>query len=700
MDCKKQKFVRKSNALILAFASLAFTACVEENQPGQPEQDPSTCEGSACDETVQLPQGVSLTYLDLKYDLSKPVYVNNRVPIEYGLTLKDDANKGSRLVAVSFSFIEADPANPEEPIECSSSALTVELEPDGQEHRFSGVIWPTTVCQALVDKKVNLRVTFDGGEEVDSVTETASPSVTLSESASKNPINLLCKTSSGDTGCVYDIDIQPTPTDDSGALVDVIHARMASGSAVALLPKSAQLPLFSIESVLVINGRDPYISAMPVDEIPENLLEDDPELAQDLQFGLDADMAEKLIAMPGKASLVYELRPLDSEEDYLPLRVSVASSQTNERADEGVVSELMPGSPNTFSHELFAEGATLEALASDGAWGDVSDFEVRGCFTADFPQAGNEGTPEPQNDCQTFELVMMRDTASANSATLFEMNQSLGRDVGGDRLRLEMGLNTENLLDSNGASSLLEGNVSILGKIGKSFTLDIVRATAGASVGTDPAANNYEVAVVAFNQTVYEISDTGGEIVREEDFSVAKQSDIGGLGFGFGPVNIGISIKVGGEVGIGVVDALSTTTDADTCAEIIEGETSVVCGQIGRTTTPFFAFTADILGGVKIGPVSGGVEANLKLVNTEFPLGAILSFAIDDNGGVRVQGNALWNLELTLIIGDVSIVGRIRFRSRFLRRFNKTLRVHLFSFSSPTITLTLLDETIPVEVLQ
>ena len=700
MNCKSEKFVGKSSALILAFASLAFTACVEENQPGQPEQDPTTCEGATCDETEQLPQGVTLTYLDLKYDLSKPVYVNNRVPIEYGLTLEDDENTEPRQVAVSFSFIEAEPANPEEPIECSSSALVVEVTPDGKEQRFSGVIWPTTVCQALVDSKVNLRVTFDGGEEIENVTEVPSPSVTLSEAAREKAINRLCKTPSGDAGCVYDIDIQPTPTDDSGSLVDVIHARMASGSAVALLPKSESLPTLSIESVLVINGRDPYVSAMPVEEIPEDLLEDDPELAQDLQFGLDEDMAEKLVAMPGNAALRYDIRPLDSDEDFLPLRVSKAGSEDNGRADTVVIEELMPGSPNTFAHDLFAEGATLEALAEGGDWGDVADFEVRGCFEADFTQAGNEGTAAPQNDCQSFGVVMMRDVASPSSATLFEMNKGLDRSVGGSRLRLESGLNTENRLDSNGASSNLEGNVSILGKIGKNFTLDIVRAKAGASVGTDPAANSYEVSMVAFNQTVYEISDTGGEIVREEDFSVAKESEIGGLGFGFGPVRIGIGIKVGGEIGIGIVDSLSTTTDTETCADIIEGETSVVCGQIGRTTTPFFAFTADIFGGVKIGPVSGGVEANLRLVNTEFPLGAILSFGVDENGGVRVQGNALWNLELTLIIGDVSIVGRIRFRRRFLRRFNRTLRVHLFSFSSPTITLTLLDETIPVEVLQ
>ncbi len=704
------------STLGLAISVLLCNACTPEEEEGNNQQEPSTmCEGSECmqpepmenpdpdvcegdeDTCLDRVEGVVLSFLDVKYDLSKPVYVNNRIPIEYGLTAQQ-ASGEPRQVAVSFSFIEAEPADPEAPIECSSSALVQELAMDGSEQRFSGVIWPTTVCSALIGKPVNLRVAFDGGEEVSQ--GAGSASMTLSAANKDEARNALCVTPGGDKGCVYDITIEPTPTQGSDTLIDVAHAAMNASSSVALLPEKDSTPLLSMASVLVINGRDPYVSAIEPSRIPEDLLEDDPELAEDLQFGLTPEQAQELIAMPGDASLRYEIRPLDSEEDYLPLRVSIPGDASNERADVAPITELQPGSPNTFAHELFAQAQTREALAEGGAWSAITDFEVRGCFDASFDQAGNEGAGSPEADCRSVDVILMRDAGGSSSASLFELNERLERNLGGSRLKLEMGLETENRLDTQGISSRVEGNVSIKGKLGKRFTVDIARAKAEASAGQDPAMNGYEVSVVAFGQSIYDISETGGEISREEDFSVAKKFAVGGLGFGFGPVRIGLLIDVGGELGININDSLSTTTNAQTCSDNLEGGAYVLCGQIGRTTTPFFAFTTDILGGVKIGPVSGGVEANLRLINTEFPLAATLNFGVDDTGKVSVNANATWDLELRLIVGDVSIVGRIRFRRRFLRRFNRTLRVHLFSFSSPLISLNLLDETIPVEVLQ
>lgn len=692
----------KSILFVLTLSALFASACDDDNT----EAAPLACEGAACNELPTT--GVRLTFLDVKYDLNKPVYVNNRVPVEYGLTATSEGAPATRQVAVGFSFVESEPADPSAPIICASSSHAVELTTDGKEQRFSGFIWPTTLCAPLVGKPVSLRIDFDGGVEVaqDSDDEALptnvpgydSPTVILTEAARGDALNALCTTPAGYVGCAYTINIEPTPTDDSKPLIDVIHGAMTSASSVAVLPIKEATPTLSIDSVLVVNGRDPYTSAMAADEIPQALINEDPDLVEELQFGVSPDQAQSLIAMPGKAELRYELRPSGSTDEFLPLRVNLAG---NERADTAVIEQLFPGSPNTFTHELFAEGATRAALATGGTWGQEADFEVRGCFVADFKQAGNEGAGPADNDCQSLEIVLVRDTASASAASSHELSKRFDRSVGGSRLNLESGLATENILDSSGASSSVGGNVTINGNIGRSFSIDVARVSAQARAGTDPATNGYEVAVTAFNQVVYEISETGGEIVREEDFSVAKSFKLPNLGFGFGPVRIGISFTLGGEVGVGLIDSLSTTTDAETCGEALGDETTfVACGQIGRTTTPFFAFTGTIEGGVKIGPVSGGVEAELRLVNTEFPLGATLSFGIDEEGGISVAGNAFWNLELTLIQGDVSIVGRIQFKRRIMRRLNRTLRVHLFSFSSPTIEINLLDKDVAVEVLQ
>ena len=673
--------------VLAPLAALSLLACAMEAPPA--------CEGEGCAEPLE---SLRLTYLDVQYDLSQPVYINNRVPIEYGLTGTSLGETVTTQAAVTFSFVEASPEDPAAPIECSSSAAVVELPGDGEEHRFYGYVWPTTACEALLGREVNVRVEFDGGDELDTTAD--SPSVSFTEANRGEEPNQRCVTASGEAGCVYSFDLQPTPSDDSGALIDVRHAAVQSPSSVALLPVDEAAPTLAIESTLVVNGRDPYIAAVDPEAVPADLVEAEPGIVDDLQFGLDAEGAARAIAMPGNATIRYEIRPSGSTDEFLALRVGVRDSESGERADVATITELLPGTPNLVSHELFAEGATRAALGDAGIWRQDTDFEVRGCFEADFTQAGNAGSSEDAGDCRSVELVLVRESESTAAATAHQFNHRFERSVGNSRIGLEAALETENRMDSTGASSRVEGNVTVRGNIGRSFSLDIVRARAQATAGLDAAANGYEVSLVAFNQTVFEISESGGEVTREQEFSVAKSFDLPNLGYGFGPVRIGITISLGGELGLRMDDTLFSTTDAERCADTLGASDLAGCAAISRTTTPFFAFTARVFGGVRIGPVSGGVEANLRLINTEFPLVTSLGVGIDDGGAISVLGNANFGLELRLVQGDVAIVGRIRFRRRFLRRFNRTLRVNLFSFESPLIRRTLFDRSLELEVLQ
>ncbi|MEM9190512.1 MAG: hypothetical protein AAGF12_15110 [Myxococcota bacterium] len=681
--------------------SLLWTLATAFVIAGGCSSDTTPCEDGDAECAPSL-ESLRLTYLDVQYDLAQPVYVNNRVPLTFGVTAGGPEG-ASQQVAVSFSFVEANPADPSAPIECSSSALVVEVPGDGAEHQFNGYIWPTSACDELIGNEVNVRVTFEGGEEVESAID--APSVSYTAAAAGEALNQLCKTASGEAGCVYNVNLQPTPSDAAGSLIDVRHAAMTSDSSVAVLPDSEELagsqPTLSVESVLVVNGRDPYIAALAPEEVPADLEADEPGITDELRFGLDPSQIGQDIAMPGPARLRYDLRPVGSTDDHLPLTVKTSDEADAPRVDAVPITELLPGTANQLSHELYAEGATYSALAPLGAWADVSDFELRGCFEADFDQAGNEGEIDYADDCQTLEVVMVREEGGASAATSFELNHRLGKRVGGSRLRLEVGLETRNRLDNTGASSLVEGNATIRGRLGRSFGIDIARAKAEANVGIDPATNGYEVTVDAFNQRVFERSQSGGEIVREEEFSVGKSHRFPNLGFGFGPVRIGITVRLGGEVGIRSEDSLTATTDAATCmSQLNTQEPLIGCGSLSRTVTPFFAFTANIFGGVRIGRISGGVDADLRIIDTGFPLSASLNFGLFENGGIGVAGNANFGVELTLIKGNVSIVGRIRFRARFLRRFNRTLRVNLFRFSSPVIRRTLLDRTIAFEVLQ
>jgi hypothetical protein len=669
---------------------------------------------SACvdDENGGCLASVRLTYLNVHYDLGQPVYVNNRVPVEFGITSTspDPSAPATRNEAVRFSIIEADPEDPSAPIECASNALDLQLTGDGQEQVFNGFIWPTTLCEALVGKAVNLRVAFDGGGE------TANPGidyppVTFSEAERQSPLNQACRAvmdpaaSDLGRGCVYDFDIQPTPSDDSGTLIDVRYTALAPASSVAVLPyvdPSATgedlAPSLVVQSTLLVDGRDPYIDALAPEDVPPELEAEAPGITQDLQFGVDPADLDSITAMPGRATLHYELAPADAETGWLPLTIGDPGSEASaDRVSEVVIDSLRPGTANTFAHELFAEGDTRAALDEGGPWADVSDFTVRGCFVAEFTQRGNEGAAGT-DDCRTIPIVLVRETANASSATAFSFNRQLDRSVGNrSRLGLQASLTTQNRLDRDGVSSRVEGEVDIQGRLGRSFSMTVAHAVGQASLAPREGTASYEISVDAFNHRIYSVSESDPNLVHDDAFSAAKSFSFPGLGFGFGPVRIGFHFRVGGEVRFDTSDSLEVSADGEHCAALLQTSDAVdACGAISRTDTPGFAFTAAVDGGIHLRVVRASVVAHLHLVDTEFPLTASLAWGLGADGSPMVLGDADWQLAMQMIRGDVEIVGRVGFR-----RWARTLRVNLFRFQSRRFTRTLLHRSLDaVEVLQ
>ncbi|KFA90470.1 hypothetical protein [Archangium violaceum] len=685
---------------LLVFAASACGGTPEELPP------PPVCPDSAAN-GVCLTK-VRLTYLKPRYDLSQPVFVNNRVPIEFGITATslDPAAPATRNVAVSFSFVEATPTNPEEPIECASSALDLTLVGNGQEQIFNGFIWPTSLCGALIGKTVNLRVAFDGDEPGTGIDY---PAVSFTEAARGAEPNQACRSAvdpaSPDVnrGCVYPVDIQPTPADGSGKLIDIRYENMDPASSVAILPyadpsatEEDLKPSLVVESTLVVNGRDPYISGLAPEAVPPELEASAPGITEDLQFGLDPSELGTLTAMPGRALLRYELAPASAESGWLPLTVGDPNRE-NGRVDEIVIERLLPGTSNTFAHELFAEGETRAALEENGAWAEVSQFSLRGCFTADFAQEGNAGEANT-SDCRTLPIVLVRETPDSSAATSIGFDEEFTRQLGSsDRMSVAVRMLTRNRLDRAGASSRIEGEVELEGKLGRPYSVTIARAVGQATLGVEAAETGYEITVDAFNQRIHSVSESKSILQHEEEFSTAKSFDFPNLGFGFGPVRVGFQISLGGEVGLTTNDSLSISTDTARCASLLQSADALGrCGAISRTITPGFNFTASVEGGINLRIVKAAVVADLKLVNTDFPLEASLAFGQREDGGLMVLGNANWTLGMQLISGDVAIVGRVG-----IRRFSRTLRVNLFSFGSKRFTRTLLDRSMDVsEVLQ
>lgn len=670
--------------LIGALLSLA-SACSSESES-------STSAACVADEAGGCLASVRMTYLNVKADLTKPLFVNNRIPVEFGITATSPAETVTRNVAVGFTFVEANPQNGAEAIECGSSAFDLELVGDGNEKVFSGFIWPTTLCQQLVGKAVNLRVDFDGADEQS--TGIDEPSVTFSEAARSNALNQQCRTGAGDIGrgCVYSFNLQATPTDASGTLIDVLYNDFSAASSVAVLPATdtSTAPTLSVETSLVVNGRDPYMSGVSPEDVPASLEASAPGVTADLQFGVLPSELGKLTAMPGRATVRYEIAPAGTNTGWRPLTIGSDGGHVS----EAVIANLIPGTENVLSHELFADGDTRAALTG-GEWANVSDFDVRGCFTSDFTQAGNndEGSA---GDCRTIQVVLVRETPNASAAASFSFDKEFSRNVGTSRIGLGASLTTQNRLDTSGAFSHIEGEIDIKGNIGKSFSITIARAVGEAALTRSTDDTGYEIAVDAFGDRIFSVSKRDQNMTNEKEFSSAKQFSFPNLGFGFGPVHVGIKLSLGGEVAFTTADVLSVSADPNHCQSVLTTTDGIsLCGLMSRSVTPGFHFTASLEGGIDVKIAKAAVVADLDIVNTDFPFTTSLAWGVGDDGSMRALGNAHWELGMQLISGEVALVGRVG-----IRRFSKSLRVNLFSFSSPRFSQTLLDRSLALEVLK
>src|SRR5690606_11658269 len=143
-------------------------------------------------------------------------------------------------------------------------------------------------------------------------------------------------------------------------------------------------------------------------------------------------------------------------------------------------------------------------------------------------------------------------------------------------------------------------------------------------------------------------------------FSAAKAFTVGSLGFGFGPVHVGIKIGVGGTVGFEAEDTLEVLTDNDSCQALLKSTDPItVCGRMTRVTTPNFGLTGKVEGGINLKVVKAGLAADLRFVTTRFPLDTTLGWGLTSDDLLLVRGDVTWNMSLEPLAGDVSIVGKV-----------------------------------------
>lgn len=316
---------------------------------------------------------------------------------------------------------------------------------------------------------------------------------------------------------------------------------------------------------------------------------------------------------------------------------------------------------------------------------------VRACFLADFVQVGNEGEDDV-SDCRTREVLLVRETPVPGAGASRSFDEAFDRRLGKPRrISVSTSIEARNVLNLTGASSHIEGRVDLKGKFGRTFEIGLARAFATAELKLDEGQSTYDVGVFAFNRRIFSFFRREPAVKHEDPFSASREFTFPNLGFGFGPVRVGFEISVGGEVAFEPQLEMSVLADQGQCQTLLNSTGSLTrCGTISRTTGPEFSLTGSIEGGIDVFIAKAGVQANLNLAVTSFPLTADLVWGLTNDSRLQVRGGARLDLELQLIRGDVSIVGRIGFR-----RFGRSFKVNLFRFGSRKVTRNLLDRSMP-----
>ena len=660
------------------------------------------------EKVIPLPE-LNLLLSDVSFgvDVNAPVAVNHRIPIAFTLSspvleaVLSDASFPARFpedfaynIPVTFVFVEKDPADPQAPIQCSSNAIDVELIPSAGPAVVEGeFIWPVSECADAVGegKEMALHVEFYHDDQLLAVNVGEPlPDISLQQSEPNIEFDLTLDSS------VAIVPPQQNPTAPQQNPTE----------------QASSLPLLSVNTSFVYNGADPYYSLVTPDEIPEDLREEEPEIEAELAFGLDDEALQNLDLLPGEATLVYSLVPVNAPSEALPLFISEDSGAM---ADSFSLTRIEPGVDEGLSHDLYLDEAGMALLNNSDTLAQESDFVLRGCLATSFVQGGNESNSSASSstdNCREVAVLLVREVAEealssgsgfqSKGASLAEASQnqlqldsSFKRGVGGKRLKLNVAVASQSLLQSDKVENVLEGEVSIKGKLGRRFQLDIARTSQQSLLLGNTAST--ETRLEMFGQTLFNRQTGETELTVERTRSRQKSVEVGRLGFGFGPVRFGFRLGVGGRAGFGGQVSMALLADgAAGCAEQLEVEEQAVaaCGTMAVSAGPFFSMTGRVFGGFKSPLVKVGVAANIDVVDTRFPLTATLGFGVLEQGGSMVNGRMDWNMALTPVAGKVKLVGSIRLPFKRLKRSvtvfkfkSKTHRYNLFSRSTGPVPI-------------
>src|ERR1019366_9101524 len=375
------------------------------------------------------------------------------------------------------------------------------------------------------------------------------------------------------------------------------------------------------------------------------------------------------------ATVKYDIVPTNqiSPTAWMPLTIDDPKNPN----PDGHVSEidlttLDPGTENDFTHQLFIEGPTLTAVTGNGPWANQNNFTIRGCLIANFAEDQDPGEEDPENvpaggdvptgDCQTFQIVLVKSPTPTTSGVSESFDMTWTRSV------------------------------NLNGHVGTDLNVELLSAFAKAGALATVVNSYVDVGVNAFGNNVFGYQNTANMVSYSQDFMVAKSFSFPTLGYGFGPVSVGITFGVGGNIGLTPAFTVTGTQGPGTDPALAA---ATVSGALQATVTPNAGLTGTVSGGIDLLLASAHVGATVQLVNISTPVQANLLWGVTQGSSdavtqMTVLGNVNWNLNITWLNTSVDLVGTL---GRCFFCVSRT--VNLFKYENPGETINLLNRTLP-----
>jgi hypothetical protein len=230
--------------------------------------------------------------------------------------------------------------------------------------------------------------------------------------------------------------------------------------------------------------------------------------------------------------------------------------------------------------------------------------------------------------------------------------------------------------------------------------VQLFRVYAKGGALTAKASSFYDVGVDAFGINVLGQQQTAAELTYSVPFTFAKTFQFPVLSFGFGPVSIGITAGVGGNVGLTPSITVSAKDGPEASEPALAAATSN--GMIETKVTPNVGLNGNVTGGIDLALAKGQIVATVQVVDIGFPLTATVRWGVTETDPgtsavkkLAVLGKLNWDLELKWLNVDVNAVGQIG-----ICFFCVSRTFNLWKYDNPTEKASLLVRELGATVLE